>query len=188
MSTAGKVLTVLILLVMVSWIVMMSGVSQLNANYGQKIQREQAELEKVTADAAKANADYLDVTEKARLEQDLTEREVRDKLAEISRRERRLSSTQEDLTRLKFQLADCEIAATKAKTNLDHREAEKVKDEELLAKKRDEIAKLQALNAEYKTQLAQLQDDFKKLLAENAAKIKVPVVRPASTIRESPSS
>src|SRR4051794_38189895 len=41
MSTAGKVLTVLILLVMVVWIVMMSGVSQLNYNYAQKVDTQQ---------------------------------------------------------------------------------------------------------------------------------------------------
>lgn len=188
MSTAGKVLTVLILLVMVVWIVMLSGVSQLNANYGQKIQREQADLEKVTADAVKANADYLSTTEKARLEQDLTESELRLKLADIASAERRRTTSVEALTRVTLQLEGCQRDVEVAKKNLEIRDAEKVKAEELLAKKREEIARLQATNAESKAQLAQLQEDFKKLLAENAARIKSPGAKPASNRREGPSS
>jgi hypothetical protein len=188
MSTAGKVLTVLSMLTMAIWLVLMSMVTQLNVNHGQKIQKQQAEFEKITVDAEKANTDYLEVTEKARREQDLTDDEVRLKLADIAVRERRLSTTIEALTRLKFDVADYEIAATKAKTNLDNREAEKVKGEEDKAKKLDEIAKSQALNAELKAQLAQLQEDFKKLLAENSAKVKAPTTTPASIRRGSPSS
>jgi hypothetical protein len=188
MSTAGKVLTVLIMLVMVAWLVMMSAVTQLNVSYGQKIKNQETDLEKVTADALKTTTDYLDVTEKARREQDLTEREVRIKLGEIAIAERRRSTKTEDLTRVKTQLADYEIAAVKAKANLDNREAEKIKDEELLAKKREEIDKLKAVNAEYKAQLAQLQEEFKKILAENAAKVKTPGSKPVQGINEGPSS
>jgi hypothetical protein len=173
---------------MVGWLVMMSAVSQLNANYGQKIDREQKELEKVTEDAEKATNAYLDTTEKARLEQDLTQRELRLKDGLISSADRRRSlviGEQEALSyRLKGSLRDAE----NAKTNLDNREAEKVKDEELLARKKDEIAKAQALNAELKTQLAQLQDEFKKILAENTARLKAPATKPASALNTSPSS
>ena len=41
MSTAGKVLTVLILLVMVGWIIMLSAVTQLNVNWAQKVAAQQ---------------------------------------------------------------------------------------------------------------------------------------------------
>jgi chromosome segregation ATPase len=188
MSTAGKVLTVLIMLVMFVWLVMMSAVTQLNVNYGQKIQKQQTDLDDVTKKAADTNTAYLDVTEKARQQQDITERDLRIKLAEIAAAERRLSTTQEALSRLKFDVADYEIAVTKAKTNLENRENEKIKGEENKAKKLDEIAKAQALNAELKAQLAQLQEDFKKLLADNSAKIKAPSAKPVSIRPESPSS
>jgi HD superfamily phosphohydrolase len=193
MSTAGKVLTVLILLVMAVWLVMMSAVTQLNVNHAQKVQKQQADLEKVTADAEKATKDFLSLTENARLVQDLTDRELRVRLGRISAGERRQSSTTEDLTRLKFQLADYLAAVEKAQKNLATREAEKAKGEDDLAKKKDEIAKAQAENAELRTQLAQLQDEFKKLLAENAeavskAATKTPAAKPASSRRESPSS
>lgn len=187
MSTAGKVLTVLILLVMLVWVVMLSGVSQLNANYGQKIKREEQQLADVTKEAEEANTAYLTTNEKARLEQDLTSSEIRDKVGDIAKRERRLSTTIEAQTRLALQLQSCLKDAEQAATNLKNREAEKVMDEELLAKKRDEIDKLKAQNAEAKTQLAQLQEQFKKLLAENTAKVKAPATTPASSIRGRPS-
>jgi chromosome segregation ATPase len=193
MSTAGKVLTVLILLVMVAWLVMMSAVTQLNVNHAQKIQKQQKDLEKVTEDAEKATKSFLDLTEQARVVQDAADRELRVRLGRISAGERRQSSTIEDLTRLKFQVADYTAAVEKAQKNLATREAEKAKGEEDVAKKKDEIAKAQAENAELKTQLAQLQDEFKRLLSENAealgkAAAKGPVAKPASSRRASPSS
>jgi chromosome segregation ATPase len=192
MSTAGKVLTVLILLVMVVWIVVMSGVSQLSYNYAQKIDTQQKELDKLAADAAKANSDILRLTEQARLEQDATDRDLRLSLTRIAAAERRQSSTIEDLTRLKNQVADYLAAVERAKINLSTREAEKAKGEEDLAKKRDEIAKTQATNAELRTQLAQLQDEFKRLLAENTAAVAKAsgkaTAKPASNRRESPAS
>ncbi len=45
MSTAGKVLTVLILLVMVGWIVMLSAVTQLNVNWHTRIAKQEADLQ-----------------------------------------------------------------------------------------------------------------------------------------------
>jgi chromosome segregation ATPase len=189
MSTAGKVLTVLILLVMVLWIVMMSPVSQLNANYGQKVESQQKELEKLTTDVADANKAITTLTEQARVEQDATERDLRLLLSRISAAERRQSSTSEDLSRIKIQLADYLAAVEKAKTNLATREAEKAKGEDDLAKKKDEIAKSQAKNAELRAELAQLQEDFKRLLTENTKALqKPPVAKPASNVRTSPSS
>ena len=55
MSTAGKVLTVLVLLVMIGWIIMLSAVTQLNVNWEQRIAKQEDDLQKATerADAAK---------------------------------------------------------------------------------------------------------------------------------------
>ena len=192
MSTAGKVLTVLILLVTVVWVVMLSAVTQLNVNWQDKITAQQKSLDQATADFEKARADGLSLTEQARSKQDESVREVRLRLDKIMRTETRLSSTIEDLTRIKAQVNDAVSSVEIAKANLATREAEKIKDQETLAKTRDEIAKAQALNADLKGQLDQLQGDFKRLLAENAAKLerasKEGAARPASSIRTPPSS
>jgi chromosome segregation ATPase len=193
MSTAGKVLTVLILLVMVVWLVMMSAVSQLNLNYAEKVKKQQDQLDKLIVDAAKVTDDFHKLTAATRLQQDTTDRDVRVLLGKIAGIERRKSSTIEDLSRVNAQLTDYLAAVEKAKTNLATREAEKAKGEDDLAKKRDEIAKAQAVNADLRAQLAQLQDEFKRLLAENTAAVnkakeKVPAAKPASNRRGSPAS
>ena len=99
----------------------------------------------------------------------------------------------ESLTRLKFQVADYLAAVEKSKVNLATREAEFAKAEEDLAKKRDDIAKAKAANADLRDRLAKLQDEFKRLLADNASRAEkagkdAPTSRPASSRRPSPSS
>jgi chromosome segregation ATPase len=191
MSTAGKVLTVLILLVTVVWLVMMSAVTQLNVNWQEKIAAQQKSIDKATEDFEKARADTFRLTEEARVKQDETDREVRLRLVRIASAERRQSSITEDSTRLKAQVADSQSSAETAKGNLATREAELIANQEALAKKRDEIAKFHAENAEKKAQLAQLQEEFKQTLAKNAAELakaaKAGTAKPASAVR-SPSS
>jgi chromosome segregation ATPase len=188
MSTAGKVLTVLILLVSVVWLVLMSAVTQLNVNWQEKIAAQQKNLDQATAELAKSQGDFLSLTEQARLKQNETDLKVSAKEGEIVGAQARRSSRVEDLTRLKAQVADTQVAAETAKGNLATREAELIANQEELAKKRDEIAKAKAANADLKTQLAQLQSEFKRLLAENAAKLdkasKAGTVLPASSVRQ----
>ena len=178
---------------MVVWLVMMSAVTQLNVNWQQKILAQEKTLGDASADFEKNRDEALLKTERARVTQDQTDLELRRKLVTISIAEARLSSTIEDMSRIKAQVADAVSNVETAKTNLATREAEKAKDQDDLAKKRDEIAKAQALNAELKAQLVQLQGDFKRILAENAAKLaratKERSARPASSVASpSPSS
>ncbi len=193
MSTAGKVLTVLILLVMVAWLAILSGVTQLNVNWQQKIAQQDQQLHKLQVDADKASSDILRLTEAARLEQDATDRDLRVVLGQIAAAERRQSATRESLSRLKLQVADYLAAVERAQQNLTTREAEKVKADEDLSKKRDEVAKAQALNADLRAEVAKLQIEFKRLLADNAAKANqalkdAPAAKPASSRRGSPAS
>lgn len=192
MSTAGKVLTVLILLVMCVWLVIISGVSKLNATYGQKINAQQKQLDKLAIDVAKANNDIQSITEQARVEQDATGRDDRLLQIKIDSAERRKSIKIEFLTRLKAEVADYLVAVERATKNLTTREAEKAKGIDDVAKKKDEVAKAQGRNAELRTELAQLQEDFKRLLAGNSESIdkarQKSLAKPASNVRVSPSS
>jgi Na+-transporting methylmalonyl-CoA/oxaloacetate decarboxylase gamma subunit len=192
MSTAGKVLTVLILLVTVVWLVMMSAVTQLNVNWQEKITAQQKSLDQATDDYTRTRAEGLKKIDQARIFQDETLRVVRSKEMRIEAAKALLSSRTEHLTRLKAQLNDSQSSAEVAKANLATREAEKIANQEAEAKIRAEIDKLKTLNTELRTQLAQLQDDFKRLLAENAAELdkisKAGAARPASSVRTSPSS
>jgi chromosome segregation ATPase len=195
MSTAGKVLTVLIMLVMVVWLVVMSAVTQLNVNWEEKIGKQQTQLDKLQKDAETAAADFLSLTEQARLKQDETDRNLREILGRIATAERRQSDVVEKLTRVKTELAEYLAAVEQANTNKATREAEFAQGEADLAKKKDEIAKAKGLNSDLRDQLAKLQEEFKRLLAENAAQVEKAareggggVSRPTSSRRTPPAS
>jgi len=189
MSTAGKVLTVMVLLVMIGWIVMLSAVTQLNVNWEERITKQEKTLQETTDRVDAATKSILDLTEATRVEQTSKARDLRDVEDRIIAAERRQSSNKEHLTAVQFQLASYLAAVEKAQTNHATREAEKVKVTDDLAKKRNEIARLQGVNADLRDQLAKLQDEFKQILADNATKTNsAGPARPASVRRPSPAS
>ena len=118
MSTAGKVLTVLILLVMLGWVVMISAVTQLNVNWQERIAKQDKEFAAAEAALAKANQQITDFTESARVEQVNTDRDFREIQSRIFAAERRQTVTSEFLLSLKLQVADYMVAAQRAQTNL----------------------------------------------------------------------
>ncbi len=193
MSTAGKVLTVLVLLVMVGWLVMLSAVTQLNVNWEQRIAKIDKDFQAASDRVAKANKAIIDFTDEARVEQANRDRDLREVDGRLSAAERRQSDRNEDFSRLQIQVADYLAAVKRAETNNATREAERLKGIDDLAKKKDEIAKAQATNADLRDQLAKLQDEFKRLLADNTAKLPNaaqdrPTTKPASSSRPAPAS
>ena len=193
MSTAGKVLTVLILLVTVAGLVMLSAVTQLNVNWSQRIARQDKDIVAAKEKATKGAADILDMTERTRFEQARKDLDLGEVSGRIAAAEARLSARTEDTARIQYQLADYVASVQKAELNRDTRAAEKAKAEADLAAKRVEIGQIQDQNAKLRDQLAHLQDDFKRLLANNAKLIDKavgdrPAPRPASDRRPSPAS
>ncbi len=193
MSTAGKVLTVLILLAMVGWIVVMSAVTQLNVNWQTRILQQEKDADSAQERATKANASALDLTARTKAEQTARDRDLREIQGRTIAVEGRLSIKNEEASRVKFQLADYQAAVERAKLNQTTREAERVKVEQDLAAKKVEIAQRQEENAKLRDQLARLQTDFKRLLADNARRLSKdgesrPASRPASERRPAPSS
>ena len=194
MSTAGKVLTVLILLVMIGWTVVLASITQLNMNWHEQIAKQEKTLTETTDRVESANKSVIDLTEAIRIEQTNRARDLRDVEDRIIAAERRQSTNKEHLTAVQSQLAAYLAAVEKAQANNATREAEKVKVTDDLAKKRDEIAKTQAVNSDLRDQLGKLQDEFKQILADNARKANDagqgrPAPRPASSgPRPSPAS
>ncbi len=193
MSTAGKVLTVLNLLVMVAWLIMLSAVTQLNVNWHQRIAKQEADLQTAKDRIAQNTTAVLDLTEQTRADQSAKDRDLREVQGRIIAAEARQSAKTEDLTRIQFQLAEDNAAVQRANTNLTTRQAEKAKAEENLAAKRVEIAQRQDENARLRDQLAKLQADFKRLLANNSkltngAASDRPDSKPASDRRPAPAS
>src|SRR5206468_1411311 len=106
MSTAGKVLIVLIVLSLLCWIVSFSMVAQLNRSWGEHVQQLTAQADKLEKDtqASLAEAERLKTAisnEQVGLRQDVAL--VR---TQISNAERTLSDTKETLQRVNNQLAE----------------------------------------------------------------------------------
>jgi chromosome segregation ATPase len=174
MSTAGKVLVVLVMLVMAGWVVLISAVAQLNSNYGELVAKNDKTLETLTADVAKTTQDIAATIDKANREQADMVRDLAEVQARIVAFERHQSAAIEGLTRLKLQVANYESALATAVKALETRNAEEAQAKETLANKKAEIEKSKALNADLREQLAKLQDEFKRLLSENTSQLSDP--------------
>jgi chromosome segregation ATPase len=163
MSTAGKVLVVLVMLMMAGWMVLLSAVTQLNKNYGEVFAKNQKQLDDVTAEVAKVTEQIATTINKAHQEQADAIRDLREIQGRITAAERHQASTNASLARLKFQ-----AALATAKTALETRIAEETQANEAKAAKLAEIEQAKARNADLRDQLGKLQDEFKQLLTENA--------------------
>ena len=193
MSTAGKVLTVLNLLVMVAFLIFLSAVTQLNINWHQRIAKQEADLATAKTQITEKGTQIVDLTDAARSEQASKDRDLGEVQGRIVAAEARQSTRIEDLTRTQFQLAESNAAVQRAETNLATRKAERAKAEADLAAKKVQIAQQQDENARLRDQLAKLQDDFKRLLSTNSKQVNSlgadrPESKPASDLRPVPSS
>lgn len=75
MSTAGKVLVVLVLLLLPVWIILVSAVATLNMEWTQALAKQTQQIETLEADVAKNQRAIADFQDKITLEQLASEEE-----------------------------------------------------------------------------------------------------------------
>ncbi len=160
MSTAGKVLIVLILLTSVGWIVLAAGVSQLNANGNKRLNDLAEQVAKLQTDVKQAQDDVVamrgDTTSiQAKLDRDVTV--LRSRQADL---EKARSQIRESLSRNEYQLEIAQETITRAKTALEHRTEELAADSQTLEKSRSEVKDLMAKTHDLLTQLQTLREEF----------------------------
>ncbi len=76
MSTAGKVLVVLVMLTTLVWMILAGGVAQLNRNGNEALAKLAAELEKVEGDLETARHDILDLRDQTNSTQEKIDRDI----------------------------------------------------------------------------------------------------------------
>ncbi len=171
MSTAGKVLAVLSVLMLAVWIVLMSAVTKLNTDANKRlveIKEDIAKL-KIDVDIVKRNADETLV--KINQEQIAKERDMRLVRIRLSTAERQFSTTQESLTRHLIQLKNATQALETAKQGLVQRSQEKAGLEKNKADEEAVVKQFQGKNDELTNQLVKLRTDFQKALAKNQVEV-----------------
>lgn len=167
MSTAGKVLVVLVLLVLPVWIILVSAVAQLNMEWTRELAKQSKQIETLEADVAKNEHDIAALQDQIALEQ-LASREQQSVLGgKLADMERAKAETIEAQSAVNVQVAMLQQALAKATLAREEREKEQTSETEGLAAARRSVDELKATNSELMNELNQLRDEFKTLLESN---------------------
>lgn len=167
MSTAGKVLAVLVVLTSALAMVMASGVAVLNMSGGEQIKGLQNQVVKLEKDVAETERNIIAIKDQISVGQAA----ITDQLAVMrSHRadlEKHRSETIEIATRVKYQLEGVQESVRQAEATRELRAAEKARE---IQAKADAEAEVEDLKQEYAAlveQLDKLRDEFKATIDSN---------------------
>jgi chromosome segregation ATPase len=167
MSTAGKVLAVLVMLMSLVWMILSAGVSQLNTNGNQKLHDLTEQVEKLQDDMTKAQDDIVALKSSAASEQEKRDYEVIVLQARQSDHEKDRSQIRESLSRWQYELATVQETIERAKSALQHRVDEHQVSEQVLAKSKSDVKELMDRSGELMTQLLALRKEFQSTYHSN---------------------
>jgi len=160
MSTAGKVLTVLFLLVSLIWLVLTAGVAQLNTNGNTKLHELTVEVEKLGAKLEETQHDIVSLLDQTSQTQEQMDRDFTLLRTAQSEIEKSRSQILETLLRLQYQLATVEETIKSAQTALEHRTTEQQEETKALADAKSEVQTLMDDSAKLMARLTTLRKDF----------------------------
>jgi len=190
MSTAGKVLVVLSVLMMAVWVVLVAAVAQLNTNANQTLAKLQADVGKLQADVDQAEQNALDLRERINVEQVAKERSLYLVRTRLAKAEATITGSQADLSQLKIQIDNYTKALASAREDLNLRNREKADLEKAKADEESTVNRIKGENAELLGRLTQLRADFQETLRKNTSEVQAqikggrkPAGRPASLSR-----
>ena len=167
MSTAGKVLAVLIMLMAVVWVFLTAAATQLNRNGAKAVEDVKNQVAKLEAEVNTAELDLQKTKDEWNQDQAATQNALTVLGARQSDVEKTRSAWQEILTRVTIQLANAESTVKASEVNRDQRVADKKSETEALAKAKADVEQLKADRSELMARLTELRDKFKTTLDEN---------------------
>jgi chromosome segregation ATPase len=171
MSTAGKVLVVLIVLVMPIWVFLAASVAQLNKNGGERVAALEADVARLEKEVAEmklksmASRDQVAITQVAMLEQLSA---IRSRQAAL---QSQLSSTTEIASAAKNRVASTLDAFKRAESTRDLRKAEHQEEAQAKAEAEAEVDKLKQEHAELAERLETLRTQFKSTVDSNRKQV-----------------
>jgi chromosome segregation ATPase len=171
MSTAGKVLVVLIMLASLLWIVLTAGVTQLNRNGNQALVVLSERAAKLAEDVQSTRREVSQLKDQTTVLQEKMDRD----LAVINARQvdaQRISSTiREILSRVQYELASVKQTLANSQRDRTQRVDEQTAEEKDLAKARDEVTALKETDRTLTKQLLDLRAKFRETYDFNVAAI-----------------
>jgi chromosome segregation ATPase len=160
MSTAGKVLIVLVMLMTFVWIVLSAGVSRLNTNANTRLHKLIIQVEKLQGDVKQTQDDVaslLSQTSQAQVKIDREFTVLRANQADLERARSQISDT---LAGVKYQLEIVQDTVKSAQTALGHRNTEQQDETKELALERSQVQELMAQSSKLRERLASLRKEF----------------------------
>jgi len=164
MSTAGKVLVVLILLTSLVWMLLTAGVAQLNRNGNQALIVLTEKVAKLQDDVKKTQDKTVRVKDQTHVLQEKMDRELAVINARQNDVQRLASNVSENLSRVRYELATVQQTVQNAEQDRTERAAEVVADQKALDAARNEVKSLKATDEQLRARLASLRAEFKKTL------------------------
>jgi chromosome segregation ATPase len=167
MSTAGKVLVVLVTLTTLVWMILASGVSQLNHNGNNLLHELNVQLEKAQVDLKQTRADIQSFRDETSNIQSTVDRDITMLNARLADVQNVRSQIVDGLERLKYQLGTVDEAIKGAETALQHRKAERQAEEKALADAKAEVQSLMAESSQLTSRLNNLRQTFQTTYKAN---------------------
>jgi predicted nucleic acid-binding Zn-ribbon protein len=160
MSTAGKVLIVIVMLLTIAWVLLSAGVSRINTNHNTKVFELTKQVEKLQEEVKDTQEQVESVLIQTQLAQEKIDRERAVLRAKQSDLERARSQVADSLASVKYELEIVEGTAKGAQNDLDHRTTEHEEETKSLAKQQGDVRELMAQCSKQREELAALRKDF----------------------------
>lgn len=171
MSTAGKVLVVLILLASFAWLALASGVDQLSRNGNEALAKAAAALAKAQEDLEQSQADMIRFKDQTTVAQEAGDQ----RLAVLNSRrldvDRASTSLKDVANKLQHQLETVQATIKEAEQSRQQRLAEKEEEVKAKADAEAEVESLMAKNTELTTRLNALRKEFKDVFSSNVGMV-----------------
>jgi chromosome segregation ATPase len=167
MSTAGKVLVVLVMLASLVWIVLSAGVAQLNTNGNTRLHELTEQVGKLQEEFKQTQDEVFSLRDQASSVQESIDNEFAVLRSRQSDVEKARSQIQEVLSRVQYQLAILQETIDRAKTALQHRNLEQQAEEQALAQSRSDVKELMDGSSQLMNRLSALRKEFESTYHAN---------------------
>ncbi len=167
MSTAGKVLVVLIMLSAILCLIMAGGIAQLNYNGNQKLDALAKDLVKTQESLEQARRDISSFRDQTTLAQEKIDRDVTTLRAKQTDLERTRSQEIGLLDRVKHELDTVNASIEGSRTSLRHHTEEFEAEEKAMDELRRQVLSLKSNNTQLMDRLKTLRDQFQHSYHEN---------------------
>jgi chromosome segregation ATPase len=168
MSTAGKVLVVLIMLTAIACLILAGGVAQVNFNANQKLQQLTLELEKTQAAIESTKLDIVNYRDQTTITQEKIDREIAALQSQQTDLERTRTQISDTLSRLQYDLGIVNSTIAAAKDSLQNRVTEFDSEQKALADLRRDVQSLRSNNTQLVGRLQSLRDQFRETHRKNS--------------------